>query len=663
MSELSKEIEKIALTIRSLTIDAVEQAASGHPGLPLGMAEVGALLYAKILKHYPSQPDWIDRDRFVLSAGHGSMLLYALLYLSGYNLTLEDIKNFRQLHSLTPGHPEKGVTAGVETTTGPLGQGLANAVGMAIAERMLAAKFNTPEYQIIDHFTYVLASDGCMMEGVSAEASSLAGHLRLGKLIVFYDSNRITIDGSTELTFTEDVALRYQAYGWKTYRLSAYDLEGILTTVVKAKEKQDRPTLLILDSLIGKGSPHKAGSEKCHGAPLGKDEVLATKRELGLNENEYFYVALEALKYFKEKSQEWEKNYRKWLKTFADWQRDYPELAHAWEEQFSLSSFRGKPVLPSFGTGQKLATRESNHSILNAYAQVYPQLVGGSADLASSTKTRLTGYPDFQVQNQNGRNINFGVREHAMGAVVNGLALHGGFRPYCATFFVFTDYMRPPMRLAALMRLPILYFFSHDSIYVGEDGPTHQPVEQLASLRVIPNLEVWRPADAQENLEVFREAFRRLDGPTALLLTRQGVTVFAKEDPEWSQNVRNGAYIVQEARKRPIKAVLIATGSEVELALKVYAELNRTDLRVISMPCRERFIKLPKAKQLEILPSSSRCVVIEAGVIQGWEAILREDGLFFGLDDFGRSGKADEVAASFGFEARKIAQRLAPLLG
>lgn len=660
--DLRHGIEKAALTIRSLAIDAIERADSGHPGLPLGMAEAGALLFSEILKHNPDRPDWINRDRFVLSAGHGSMLLYSLLYLSGYDVTLEDIKQFRQLNSRTPGHPEVGFTSGVETTTGPLGQGVANAVGMAIAEQMLAARFNTKTHPVIDHHTYVLAGDGCMMEGVTAEACSLAGHLKLGKLIVFYDRNKITIDGSTDLTFSEDVAARFRSYGWMTHTLDAYDIEAMLTTIKAARADTIHPTLIVLNSIIGKGSPHKAGTEKCHGAPLGPDEVLATKKALGLPETKLFYVDPDAKTFFDSKRSSWGEAYAAWERLFNDWKKQNPDLAKLMAVYFgSDGEIETTLSLPAYQAGDKVATRDSNGVVLNAFAGVYPQIVGGSADLASSNKSVIKGADNFQSRNRTGRNINFGVREHAMGAITNGIALHGGLRPYCSTFFVFSDYMRPPIRLAALMKLPVLYFFTHDSIYVGEDGPTHQPVEHFAAMRVIPNLEVWRPGDAQENIEIFKLAFSRREGPSLLGLSRQGIVVYEKEDPDWRVHIDHGAYIVREAASKP-KLIIIATGSEVQTALATEQVLGRKDVRVISMPCRERFLRCAKTERDRLLLHGVPRIVIEAGVIQGWEGILGDDGLFVGMNDFGVSAKAQIAAAHFGFDPEKIAARILELL-
>ncbi len=656
--DMMKGIEKAALTVRLLTIDAVEKAASGHPGLPLGLAEFGALLYGEILKHNPAAPDWIDRDRFVLSAGHGSMWLYSLLFLSGYGTTLDDLKNFRQLGSRAAGHPEYGEMPGIETTTGPLGQGIANAVGLAMAERYLAAKFNTPEHTIIDHYTYALAGDGCMMEGVASEACSLAGHQKLGKLIVFYDSNKITIDGSTDLAFVEDTQKRFEAYGFKTFRGSAYDVPGILELVKKAKADQSKPTLIVLESIIGKGSPNKQGTAQCHGAALGEEEVKATKRALGVPEAETFRVEPEALQYFADKKDARKKAYEEWRSTFEAWRKANPELAALWKKHFEDGPDAiDKAALPEFKTGDKKATRDSNGAILNAAAKALPALIGGSADLAASNKTRLKDEKDMQAATPDGRNINFGVREHGMGAVTNGLALHGGLRPFCATFFVFADYMRPPIRLAAIMKLPVLYVFTHDSIYVGEDGPTHEPVEHYASLRAVPNLDVWRPADAEENVEIFKLMYKRADGPSLIGLTRQGLAVFPKADAEWRKNIARGAYTARESEGAPA-IVIVATGSEVGTALDAVAELGRKDIRVVSMPCRERFLALPKAERDKLVPPGVKRAVVEAGVSLGWEGLAGDDGLLICMEGFGTSGNYKAVSDHFGFSPKKIAERI-----
>jgi len=581
--------------------------------------------------------------------------LYSLLHLSGYDLSLDELKNFRQLGSKTPGHPERGLTPGVETTTGPLGQGVANAVGMAMAETILAGKFNTKEHTVIDHYTFVLAGDGCMMEGITSEAASLAGHLGLGKLIVFYDSNNITIDGSTEITFTEDVLKRYEAYGWQTFSGSAYDVEGIMHLVEKAKQDRDRPSFILLESVIAKGAPNLAGSHKAHGAPLGGEEVALTKKALGVAENEMFFIDPLVKTYFEQKRTLWRGRYQKWQNTFAAWKQQNPGLYKEWQKYFAAPDL-STALFPAYKPGDKVATRSSGSDILNAAAAALPNLVGGSADLAGSNKTHLKGLGDYQKDNHEGRNINFGVREHAMGAVTNGLALHGGLRVFCATFLVFSDYMRPPIRLAALMKLPVCFIFTHDSVFVGEDGPTHQPVEQLAALRVIPNLLVFRPADAQEHVELWKAVCAHTGGPTVMALTRQNLTVFEKEDPSWREHIKRGAYTVKGMENEP-ELVLIATGSEVELALRIAEELGDLRLRVVSMPCRELFLSQEREYRDAVLPPGVRKMVIEAGVPCGWQGIAGENGMVMGINRFGESGPGEEVAEYLGLNVTGLVER------
>jgi len=651
-------IQSAATAVRVLAMDAVQKAKSGHPGLPMGCAELGVILYGEILKHVPQEPQWINRDRFVLSAGHGSMLLYSLLHLSGYPLSLEDIKNFRQLGSKTPGHPEYGRTVGVETTTGPLGQGIANAVGMAIAERMLGAAFNTDK-KVIDHYTYVLAGDGDMMEGISAEASSLAGHLGLSKLIVFYDSNRITIEGSTNLAFSEDVSKRYQAYGWQTLEGDAYDIEGILKLVETARRESARPSLILLHSTIAKGSPNMAGSHETHGAPLGEEEVAATKKALGVPE-EPFHIPEGALSYFRSKQEGWKQTYRSWQELFEAWSKENPEKRKAWDRRFAPLDL-SRAAFPVFKEGETMATRKASGAVLNAIAASVPQLVGGSADLAPSNNTLLKDFGNFQADAPEGRNMHFGIREHGMGGIVNGMALHGGLLPYCATFMVFSDYMRPSIRLAALMQLPVIYVFTHDSVFVGEDGPTHEPVEHLAALRAIPNLLVLRPADAEETVQAWRMALERTDGPTALALTRQNLTVFSKGDSKWAEHCAYGAYIASEtASGGDPQLVLVATGSEVNLALEVRAALGSAGekARVVSMPCRELFLRAPQEYRRSLIPDSALVVLLESGISQGWAAVVGRDAEMVTIERFGESAPAAKIAEHLGFTAQAVAQRI-----
>ena len=654
-----KVLEKVALSVRALAMDAIQKANSGHPGIVLGAAELGAMLYGEILRHDPSEPKWPDRDRFVLSAGHGSMFLYSLLHLSGYaDMTLDAIKSFRQLGSPAAGHPEYGFSGGIEMTTGPLGQGLATAVGMAIAENMLAAAFNTAKHKIVDHYTYVLAGDGCLQEGISGEASSLAGHLGLGKFIVYYDSNRITIDGSTDLTFTEDVAKRYEAYGWQVLSGSMYDFEEISRLTAQAKAETNKPSLIILKSIIGKGAPGKQNTADVHGAPLGMEEIAAARKTLGIPGAEGsldFYVAPEAESFFKAKREEWKKTREKWLLRFNEWAKENPDKKKQWDAYFSGSAAPAN--LPSFAPGEKIATRTAGNKALAAIAAANANLVGGSADLKGPNAVGIPNAASFSAKERGGRYIYFGIREFAMGAIANGLSLHGGLRSFCATFMVFSDYLRPALRLSALMMQPVVYVFTHDSIFVGEDGPTHQPIEHLASLRAIPNVRVLRPADAEETAEAWAMAMERGDGPTILALSRQNTTVFAKEDSNWKRTIRSGAHIAlkgsQKAEEKP-DAVIIASGSEVGLALEA-AALSPKNMRVVSMISRELFESQSEETINGIIPKGVRTIVCEAGVRQGWERWAKQEDIL-SIDCFGESGPAAKVAEHLGFTAQALAE-------
>ena len=648
-------LEKTALSVRALAMDAIQKANSGHPGVVLGAAELGAMLYGEILRHDPDDPAWPDRDRFVLSAGHGSMFLYSLLYLSGYKgITLEDIKNFRQVGSPAAGHPEYGLIGGIEMTTGPLGQGFATAVGMAIAETMLAARFNTPSRTIIDHYTYVLSGDGCLMEGVSSEASSLAGHLGLGKLIVFYDSNKITIDGSTDLSFTEDAAKRYDAYGWQVLKGSMYDFEGIAGLVSRAKGETKKPSLIILTSIIGKGAPNKQNTADVHGAPLGAEEVAAAKKALGIPGD--FFVAPETGDYFKAKRAEWKKAREQWRAEFDAWAGENPDKKKEWDAFYSGKA--APASFPAYAAGDKIATRAAGNKALAAEAAANPNLVGGSADLKGPNAAGLPNTGPYSAGDRLGRYIHFGIREFAMAAISNGIQLHGGLRAFCATFMVFSDYLRPALRLSALMRQPVIYLLTHDSIYVGEDGPTHQPVEHLAALRVIPGVRVLRPADAEETSEAWAMAMERQDGPTVLALTRQNTVVFPKADGDWKNTIRTGAYIVQKAENPDL--TLIAAGSEVNLALeaaKLAAEKSGKNIQVVSMISRELFESQGEALRNAIVPPGVKTVCCEAGVKAGWERWATPEDIF-SIDRFGESGPAAKVAEHLGFTAAALAEKL-----
>ncbi len=633
-------------------MDAIQKANSGHPGMPMGCAEIGALLYGEILNHYAGDALWPNRDRFVLSAGHGSMFLYSLLHLSGYKVTLDDIKNFRQIGSKTPGHPEYGHTEGVETTTGPLGQGIGNAVGLAVAEAMVAGKFNTREHTIVDHYTYALAGDGCMMEGIASEAASLAGHLGLGKLIVFYDSNSITIEGNTGITFTEDVAKRFEAYGWQALSGDAYDFTAIMKLVEKAKAEKAKPSLIILKSVIGKGAPTKQGSHETHGAPLGADEIKAAKKAMGVPETAEFFVHPDALSYFAAQREKGKKACDEWKKTFDAWAKTNPALKKEWDLWHAKDPAVDGLALPEFKTGDSVATRSAGGKVLQAVAKAVPNLVGGSADLGPSNNTAMPEYGDFSLKNPTGRTFHFGVREHAMGAVCNGMALYGALRPFCATFLVFSDYMKPAIRLAALMKIPAIYIFTHDSIFVGEDGPTHQPIEHLAALRIIPNLVVLRPGDAQETAAAWETALRRTDGPTALVLTRQNLEVYPKADPDWKDSFRRGAYVVRDPGGAP-DTIVLATGSEVSLAVKA-AEAAGGKVRVVSMPSRELFMAQDKAYREKVLPPDIRTIVAEVGVSYGWEGFVRSRDDLFTIDTFGMSGPGPKVAEALHRDGKSL---------
>jgi len=647
-------IPKIANTIRGVVADIVEKAKSGHPGMPLGMAEVATVLYSEVLKHNPQKPDWPDRDRFILSAGHGSALLYTMLHLTGYPMPLDELKQFRQLHSKTPGHPEVGIP-GVETTTGPLGQGLSNGVGMALAERMLAARFNRPGYEIVNHYTYVIAGDGCMMEGITSEASSLAGHLGLGKLIVIYDDNEISIEGSTDLAFREDVAKRYEAYGWQVLKINGHDPEEILSALEAGKNEPSRPTLIVAKTAIGKGSPLEGNAES-HGAPLGKENVKALKENLGLSPED-FHIPAEVYAHFQEKNKIWQQSFERWERLFEAWSAQYPELRQEWDRIHSRQLPADlENILPHFEVGSSVATRDAGGKVLNALAPKVPELIGGAADLAPSTKTYMKDLGDVGPGDFSGRNLHFGVREHAMGAILNGLSLHGGFRVFGSTFLVFADYMRPTIRLAALMEQPVVYVFTHDSFYVGEDGPTHEPVEQIESLRIIPGMRTIRPADANETAWAWLEALKRTDGPTALILTRHKIPVLNGTSFEL---FRRGGYIIKDASGKP-DVVILASGSEVALALATAGILENEGkkVRVLSVPCRELFLRQDPAYLAQVLGDGCLRVAIEAGVSSGWYQLVGPLGLVIGMDRFGLSGPYEALEKEFGFTPEAVAERI-----
>lgn len=651
-------LNQVAKIIRGLSVDAIEKANSGHPGLPLGCAEIGAVLFGETLRHDPKEPNWPDRDRFILSAGHGSVLLYVLLHLSGYDVTLEDIKNFRQIGSVTPGHPEYRHTPGVEVTSGPLGQGLANGVGMALAEKMLAAKFNTEEYNIVDHCTYVLASDGCMMEGITSEAASLAGHWELGKLIVIYDQNCISLACGTDLTFTESVADRYRAYNWQVIEnVNGHDINEVRTALMKAREKDNKPVLIMARTHIGYGAPTKQDSHTAHGAPLGKEEVEGLKRNIGLPIDKSFYISDEVKAYFQQKEIGFAQRKKEWEEKFTQWSEKFPEKRKKWDKATNLEVSEGLDFLV-MDFDEKIATRSASGEILSKIAEKVSYIVGGSADLSPSTKTYLDQFPEVQRDCFDARNIRFGVREHAMGAICNGISLHKGLRPYCSTFLVFSDYMRPAIRLAAMMKLPVVFIFTHDSIYVGEDGPTHQPVEQLESLRLIPNLKVIRPADSEEVKAAWQVILERKEGPTALILSRQNLPRLKKVLD--ISDFKKGGYVVYDSDNKS-DVVISASGSEVQTALQVKDILIKSNIacRIISIPDRDAFASQDRDYREKILGGSDKLqVVIEAATGQGWYEVIPGLSLGIFIRQFGESGPGDEVARKVGFDPDKIAKKI-----
>lgn len=653
----------VANTIRGLAMDGVQKAKSGHPGMPMAMADISAVLWLKHLKHCPTDPAWPDRDRFVLSAGHGSMLIYSLLHLAGYDLPIEELKNFRQIDSKTPGHPEHGETSGVETTTGPLGQGCGNAVGMALAERMLAARFNNDESLPVDHYTYVIASDGDMMEGLSHEALSLAGHLKLNKLIVFYDYNHITIEGSTDLAYSDNPAARFAGYNWNVLEIDAHDHDQIDDAIGKAKQETSRPTLIVSHSHIGYGSPNKADTHSAHGEPLGEEEVKASKRNLGIPGDD-FHVPGEVRDLFAARLKELEAARDEWKSNWKSYCASNPKMASLWDSTMEDAIPENiEELLAEFPAGEDIATRASGGKVIQDVAAAVPWLVGGSADLAPSTKTLIKDAESVGPDSYAGRNLHFGIREHAMAAMMNGMTLHGGFRVFGATFFVFLDYCRPSVRLAAIMKLPVTYVFTHDSFYVGEDGPTHQPVEHLASLRCMPNVTVIRPCDANEVRAAWIVALRNKTGPTVIALTRQKLPTLDRTEHAPASMLEKGAYTIWQSGDGVPGLILIATGSEVHPALEAARKLGQEkNVRVVSMPSRELFELQSEDYRENVLPAACDArVIIEAGVSFGWEKYAGARGEMLTLDHFGASGPYKALADKFGFTADnvvRIAERL-----
>ena len=648
-------------TLRTLSIDGVQRANSGHPGMPLGAAPMAHVLWSRHLRFDPKDVSWPDRDRFILSAGHGSMLLYSLLHLAGFGLTIEELENFRQWGSRTPGHPEYGHTPGVETTTGPLGAGFANGVGMAIAEAFLAATFNRPGFPLIDHRTFAIVGDGDLMEGIASEAASLAGHLGLGKLIYLYDNNHISIEGSTDLAFSEDVGLRFQAYEWQVIDVAdGNDLRAIDEAIKAACNETAKPSLVMVRTVIGCGSPNKAGKADCHGSPLGIDEVKLTKEALGWPADLFFAVPERVRQQYAVVAGRGGAAREAWGKLLSEYEKEHPDLASQWDAALAGKLPDGwESLLPRFKAGEKVATRSASGKVLNAVAAAIPTLIGGSADLAPSNNTYLAGLGDFERDNPAGRNLRFGVREHGMAGILNGMAVHGGVFPYGGTFFVFADYMRPAIRLAALSKLPVTFVLTHDSIGLGEDGPTHQPVEHLASLRAIPGLLVIRPSDAAETCVAWQVALQQRHAPVALVLTRQNVPVLDRSVLAPAESLLRGGYVLQDAPSGHPDVILISTGSEVQLALEAAADLAGDDIsaRVVALPCWELFEAQDAAYRHTVLPPGVKArVAVEAASSFGWERYVGDEGITVGIDRFGASAPADVLYREFGITSDVVAE-------
>ncbi|MFH1675546.1 MAG: transketolase [bacterium] len=666
---MKKTIEKLSVeAIRILSIDMVQKARSGHPGLPMGAAPMAYTLWKKNLKYNPADPKWPDRDRFILSAGHGSALLYSMLFLTGYDLSLDDLKNFRQWGSKTPGHPEAHITPGVEATTGPLGQGSANAVGMAIAERFLAGYFNRPGFEIVDHFTYALVSDGDLMEGISAEAGSLAGHLGLGKLIYLYDSNDISLDGPTALSFTEDVGKRYEAYGWQILKVENgdEDLDSIDRAIKEAKAEKNKPSLIIIKTTIGFGCKTKQGTSSAHGSPLGDKEVASTKEFFGWDPNKFFDIPAEVISHMRDGVKRGKIEQEKWQSVFKKYCEEFPDLSDEWKKSQTGELPESWNVeIPNWEAGGRVATRIASGKILNAIGKNIPWLIGGDADLSCSTKTALENDGSFNGATGKGRNIRYGVREHSMAAIANGIAWHGGIRNYVSTFFVFSDYMKPSIRLAAMNRLPVIYIFTHDSLGVGEDGPTHQPVEHLSMLRSIPNLAVIRPCDANETVDAWKWAMNQIHRPVALVLSRQDLPIIERTEKNPASGLNNGAYIIHEPENGNPKAIIIASGSEVQIALQASEILasENISVRVVSMPCWEIFEEAGEEYRESVLPSKTKArVSIEAGTTFGWRKWIGDKGIAIGVDRFGSSAPGDTVLSEYGFTTENVVAAVKTLI-
>ena len=668
MNTKTQTLEQTAIdTVRILSIDAVQKANSGHPGMPMGAAPMGHVLWADAMNYNPKNPAWANRDRFILSAGHGCMLQYSLLHLTGYDLSLEDIKNFRQLHSKTAGHPEYGLCPGIEVTTGPLGQGFANGVGFAIAQKYLAARYNKPGFEIFNYSIYAICSDGDMMEGVSSEAASLAGNLKLGNLIYLYDDNHISIEGNTEITFTEDVVKRFEAYNWHVQVVEdGNDIEAIAKAVKNAKAEKEKPSLIKVRTHIGYGSPNKVDTAGAHGSPLGESEVRLVKEFFGFDPDKYFEIPAEVKNFYLDKGKKGIEKEGEWNKLYAGYKVKYPELA----DEYDLLAKGKLPLgwkekLPLFKSGdEKIATRKASGKILNAIAKDLPNLIGGSADLAPSTDTELNGYKSFSHTDYAGRNFHFGIREHAMGSILNGMALTKGIIPYGATFLIFSEYMRPPIRLAAIMNIRPILIYTHDSIGLGEDGTTHQPIEQLISLRSIPNITVIRPADANETVHAWRVALEHTTGPVAIVLTRQGLPVLDQDKYTKASELEKGAYILSDSEKEA-QLILIGTGSEVSLLIEAQKKLKEQHIhaRVVSMPSWELFEKQDDTYKNKVLPPNiKRRLSVEAGSTLGWRKYVTDEGDTLGIDGFGHSAPAEELYKLFGFTVENILDKAKNLL-
>ena len=649
----------IANTIRGLSVDGVAAANSGHPGMPLGMADVCAVLWSEHMNFNPKNPKWLNRDRFILSAGHGSMLIYSLLHLYGYDLSMDDLKAFRQWGSKTPGHPENFVTAGVETTTGPLGQGVANAVGFALAEASLAARYNREGSEIIDHYTYVVAGDGCLQEGISHEACSFAGHNKLGKLIMLYDSNNITIDGPTHISFTEDTRKRFEAYGWQVLEIDGHDYDQISAAIAEAKKEKTKPSIIICKTIIGFGSPNRAGTSKAHGEPFPAEEIELMKEKLGLPKDKSFFVPDEISDLRAKTQEKGESLENQWNELWENYKNKNQEVAKELENSIKGEISKEALDIPQFGSEKAIATRSASGTVLNHIAKYIPQLMGGSADLTPSNNTLPAGEESFSPENPKGRYIRYGVREHGMAAIMNGMALHGGVLPYSGTFFVFSDYMRPAMRMSALMEQQVVYVLTHDSIGLGEDGPTHQPEAHLWAYRMIPNMTVIRPMDANETAEAWKSALKNKKGPTCLVLTRQNLPVYDRAGLGWakSEEAQKGGYVLCE--DKDFEAIIIATGSEVELAVEAKTKLNEqgVKVRIVSMPSTNIFDEQPQEYKDSVLPKNIlKRVAVEAGVTLGWYKYVGLEGRVIGLDRFGASAPYKTLYKEFGITTDAIVE-------